>query len=318
MNDSPLISIMVPVYNTEKYLRQCLTSLCTQTYHNIEIIIVNDGSEDKSASICEEFAHNDNRIFLIHQKNQGMSSARNEALRNAHGDFLMYVDSDDWVEPDFCESALNCLQENQAKLAVFCYEVFYSEDNRRDSHIRLPQVIDSSITMEYLIRDKYIHNLLWNKIFSRELFSGIEFPTGRCFEENLIICELIHRAGRISVTPKVLYHYRQRNTSVSSKWYSPKCIKDRFQLRKERRVLFKENYPELVEKQITGLSRDAVFALTFNRGEKYKDFRDEVKEFLSSNKQIILKNSNDKLVKLYYRCSFIMPIVLRIRDLFRR
>ena len=129
-NDEDLISIIVPVYNVEKYLEQCLESLLNQTYKNIEIIVVNDGSTDQSLDILNKYSFKDNRIKLYSQKNQGISAARNTALEHINGKYIMFVDSDDWIEINTCETALHELKKNDSDIVMWAYKRDYLNSSK--------------------------------------------------------------------------------------------------------------------------------------------------------------------------------------------
>ena len=321
MSDSPLISVVVPVYNTEKYLRKCLISLSNQTYHNIEIIVVDDGSKDGSANICDEFAAKDNRFVVIHKENGGISSARNKAISVAKGDYFMFVDSDDWVEPDLCESAYAIIKDHNVKLGVFGHDRIYERINgepfvKTVKKIK-PQMMTSSEAMNNIIGINTIYNYLTNKICKRELFEGIKFPLGRTYEDMCVCYKIIHNAGELFISDKVLYHYLKRSTSITYRWYNPESIYHRFMTWKERLEFLKVHYPEHVNFQIQHLAYEALFALAYCKGDKFKDFRIEAKKFLKTNKDSVLKGNHSMSLKLFYTCSFITPFCFRLKHLLK-
>ncbi len=315
MNQMQLITIIVPVYNTEKYLKQCLSSLCSQTYGNIEILVVDDGSNDKSAAICDEFVEKDPRVVVLHKENGGVAMARNVALKKARGDYFMFVDSDDWVEPDFCECALSQLMENKVRLLVFGHEGHYEVPGKETLvkvfHVDNPIRMTASQAMRYVLGGNTVYNYMCNKIYDRKLFDGIEFPVGRVFEDNDVTYKVVHRAGDIFISDRVLYHYRRQEASISYNWNKPKNIKDRFQIWRQRLEFLKVHYPEHVNFQIVRLAYEGLSAYTFCKGDEYKDFRNEVKTFLKENKACVLKNSKSVFFLLYYYCRPLLPACLK-------
>ena len=311
MNQIPLITIIVPVYNNEKYLRKCLSSLCDQTYKNIEILIVDDGSNDSSGAISDEFAEKDPRVVVIHKENGGVAMARNVALRKAKGDYFMFVDSDDWVEPDFCESALSQLLENNVRLLVFGHKGVYEKPGKEPVTkiftVKNPIRLAASQAMRYVLGGNTVYNYMCNKIYDRKLFDGIEFPVGRVFEDNDVTYRVVHRAGDIFISDRVLYYYRRQETSISYLWNKPKNIKDRFQIWRKRLEFLKVHYPEHVNLQIVRLAYEGLSAYTFCKGNEYEDFRKEVKDFLKDNKECVLQNNKSIFFLLNYYCRRLLP-----------
>lgn len=221
MEKESLISIIVPVFNVEAYLSRCLRSICGQTWHHLEIIVVDDGSTDNSLEICHELARQDRRIRLIRQTNQGQSCARNAALQVATGEFIGFVDADDWIEPDMYASLYNLLTRTDADIAVCSY--FTEQGDRRRMHPATngEQILDTTSALHKLAEDKTIRNYLWDKLYRRELFgTDLRFPEGRWFEDIAIMYRLFHRAKRIAVSDKALYHYTIRQGSTMQSLYN--------------------------------------------------------------------------------------------------
>lgn len=210
---NPLISIIVPVYKVEPYLSQCLDSIIGQTYRNLEIILVDDGSPDNCGAICDSYAENDERIQVIHKPNGGVSSARNAGLRASCGEWIGWVDSDDWIEPAMFETLFSAIQETGADIAVCGHW-----ENFRD-HIEIcgwpvRQILDTQEALGELLRNDRIKNLLWDRLFHRTLFDNIRFPEGRTYEDIAMMHWLFLRADKVVCIPDILYHYRQREGSI--------------------------------------------------------------------------------------------------------
>lgn len=209
----PKISIIVPVYNVEPYLRQCLDSIVSQSYQNLEIILVDDGSPDGCPAICDEYARQDNRIQVIHQKNGGVSAARNAGLDAATGDWIGWVDSDDWIEPDMyaylLENALAC----GADMAV-CGRVERYPDHDVFWSCKESQQWNQEQTVVWLLEDSVLRNYLCDKLWRQELFEGIRFPEGEIFEDITVTCQLLLKTDSVIALPEVKYNYRQRADSI--------------------------------------------------------------------------------------------------------
>ena len=221
---SPKISIIVPVYNTESYLKQCIDSIRNQSMYEIEIILVDDGSQDGCGEICDRYAESDSRIEVIHQTNQGLSAARNAGLDIARGEYIMFVDSDDWVEPDFCKIPYKLAERNQMDMVLFGYRTIDEERDHPYHYTNVPsRGSDEWPDTGPIKRENAVHfifhfgnNLFaWSKMYSRRLLEQIRFIPGRCYEDHPFTAEVILNAGRILYTDEELYNYRRREGSIT-------------------------------------------------------------------------------------------------------
>ena len=204
-----MISVIVPVYNVEPYLCQCLDSILTQTYQNIEIILINDGSTDASPKICDKYGKRDRRIIVFHTENHGLSAARNLGIKNAHGEWIMFVDSDDWVEPGFCELPYNAAVEKRADLVIFERALLDADGNETGKKYHLSGMISERTAVECG------RPAVWNKLYRKQLFRTIRYPEGRLFEDVATTHRVIHEAGRIVALDETLYNYRFRSEGLS-------------------------------------------------------------------------------------------------------
>ncbi len=218
-----LISVIVPVYNVENYLSKCIDSILAQTYTNLEIILVDDGSPDNCGKICDEYAKKDSRIKVIHQENGGLSAARNAGLDTATGDYIGFVDSDDYIEPDMYNCLHNSIINSKVKIAccgrfreitsnysvkAFCCERA-TEFNIKEafSEMLLQQRVDVSVC---------------DKLFSRDLLYDIRFPVGEINEDVVVVFELIKKSNGIIHSGDVFYHYVSREDSICHSEYNEK------------------------------------------------------------------------------------------------
>ena len=208
-----LISIIVPIYNVEDYLKRCIDSILGQTYKNLEVILVDDGSPDKCGKII------DSRIKVIHKKNGGLSSARNNGLDIATGDFIGFVDSDDYIERNMYESLIEALNNNNADIAT-CGIIREDTNTQHKINIRTPNTekvyLDIDAIREILL-SREIGISVWSKLYKREIFSTLRFPVGENNEDAAIVLECI--SGRVVVhTGICTYHYIVRNNSITKKY----------------------------------------------------------------------------------------------------
>ena len=210
----PLISVIVPIYKVELYLRKCINSILAQTYQNLEVILVDDGSPDQCGIICDEYAKSDSRVRVIHQENSGVASARNAGLQAAQGDYIGFVDSDDWIAPDMYDCLYLAAQEHQADITVCEY---YNCWNRKNSgpHSQTTRIYRGREATEALLSLK-VGNYLWNKLFKRELWTAdIRFPVGKLFEDVRTIYKVIQKSEIVVAIPEPKYYYRRHNSSIT-------------------------------------------------------------------------------------------------------
>lgn len=222
---SKKISIIIPVYNTVKYLERCLESAVSQTYQNMEIICVDDGSTDGSERIVDEFAARDNRVIAIHQINQGESNARNSGLRAASGDYIGFMDCDDWIEPDMYECLAKALEEEDADMAIAGFYMEFEEAGKQCITVQnekpVDKVFDGKQLLRYLYeRDSYrTFAFIWDKLYKREIiYGGSEGPIS--FDESmklggdvLYLAQCVLNTKRAVYMDRTFYHYLQRDES---------------------------------------------------------------------------------------------------------
>lgn len=239
-----LISVIIPVYNVELYVEQCIRSLLQQSYSNIEIILVDDGSTDSSGEICDNWKYKDDRIHVIHKTNGGLSDARNYGIKVAQGQFLMFVDSDDWVDSDFCKKAAELIQN--CDIAVFGYYLYDDVTGFVDTKkFRISGQLDNFHSMEALVSGE-ISDYAWNKIYRAQLFSNVRYPVGMVWEDIGTTYRLFANAKNINFGNDVLYYYRQRSGSIS---YDPPAHAsvDIFEHMYKQHIFCKEHYSDLVK-----------------------------------------------------------------------
>lgn len=204
-----LISIIVPVYNVEDYVLRCLDSLINQSYEQIEIILVDDGSTDKSGKICDEFKKRDERIRVFHKKNGGLSSARNYGIKKAKGDKIAFVDSDDYVKKDLILDLYEEMQGKGADIVVCGYNDVIPEK---------ATLSGKEATVRLLTKQENIDIISWNKLYKKKLFvkNDIYFPEGKKHEDTLTTYKLMSKAGKVSYIDKSLYVYVERKGSITA------------------------------------------------------------------------------------------------------
>lgn len=259
-----MVSITVPVYNVSVYLRQCLNSILDQTITDWECIVIDDGSTDDSALICDEYAQKDARFHVFHKTHEGLSSARQYGLEHAHGKYLVVIDSDDWVESNHLETMLKVIQESDADIAMFGYIVNKDEQEIYDPNA--PESTDSKVLQNNILRGK-IHSGLWSKIFKRSIFTDYDIlPAPYDYAEDLftfMVC--LQFNPQIVYHPSATYHYRYNPTSLSKDNNKAKRLQMLEQWMRNI-IILSEHYQlhkdieigKLVDKRLTAIKKQAV------------------------------------------------------------
>lgn len=240
-----MISVIIPVYNVEKYISQCLESVCNQTYSDLEIILVDDGSTDESGKICDEYAQKDSRIKVIHQLNGGAAAAKNAGLRAATGTHLSFVDSDDFLEPGAYRHMLQIMQEHGADVVQCSYRDVF-RDHTVERLLQIDKEVLSVTEFLTLLTKDWTCSLMTDKLFERSIFEGIFFETGHKIDDEYFTYRGIMNAKKIVRDSQIVYNYRKRASSVM---YSPtsaqRIISDRIDYLSKRRKNVIARYPQL-------------------------------------------------------------------------
>ena len=213
---NPLVSIIVPIYKVEPYLRRCLDSIVNQTYTNLEIILVDDGSPDCCPQICDEYAARDKRVVVVHKENGGLSDARNAGLDICKGEYISFVDSDDWVDEGYIEKLLSFTQKENADIAI-------GENNRTEGcsepskeNITIMAYTPKEALMHLFSQNHIAFTVSWGKLYKKNLFSTLRFPKGKFHEDEFTTYILFSKAKKIIYTSEILYYYYQRSGSIVS------------------------------------------------------------------------------------------------------
>lgn len=243
MNET--VSVIVPVYNVSNYVKKCVMSIVGQTYCNLDIILIDDGSTDISGVICDELAISDDRIKVIHQNNMGLSGARNTGLDHAYGDYIVCVDSDDMIDKKMIEKLVNAANEYGADIAA-CGTVYCSEKDeflyeKKNSQL---EVFRDQMQMEALIYTDKIQTTAWGKLYKRSLFEDIRYPLGKIHEDVFTTYLLLDRSKKTVVIPEPLYMYRQVQNSIMHQKFNKKSLNG-LEGTIERAAFIENNYPKL-------------------------------------------------------------------------
>lgn len=248
MSKDKIVSIVVPVYGVELYLRECLDSLLNQTYENIEVILVDDESPDKCPRICDEYAKKDNRVKVIHQKNGGAGNARNTGLAHIHGEYVCFVDSDDYVAENYIESLITGLNQEDADIAVSGFYTMYVDEMIASSRVETKVSYSNTEYLRYFLQD-WSCSLIWNKIFKADLLEDIRFVEGRKIDDEFFTYQTVIKAKKIVYVDECLYYYRMRMSGVMSQSTSSvnaeRVFKDQHDYYVERYEKVINQFPDL-------------------------------------------------------------------------
>lgn len=258
MNEKPFFSVIVPCYNVENYLKVCVDSILQQSYRQFELILADDGSTDASRRICEFYAENDNRITVIHQENGGVSVARNAGLDRATGEWIVFIDPDDWIEPSTLEKLHAAISQTEADIYFFDYYQEYA-GKRVDKHLLdksgtigtdFAKAIKFSPFNQFIIKGKIIEyetNVVWNKVYNADILkrSSLRFlPEARKGQDVIFNAEAFHLFKRFYYIHETLYHYRYLKSSITNR-YNPKVrYYNEVAFCEQEKIIHKYNLPQ--------------------------------------------------------------------------
>ena len=272
-----LISVVIPIYNVEKYLRRCIDSVIKQTYENLEIILVDDGSQDNCAEICDEYAINDSRIKVIHKLNGGLSDARNSGIDIASGKYITFIDSDDYVTKDYIEVLYNALKADMTDLAISSHKVIYENGTVIEKATGEKSILSSKEVLERILYDDGIDLSAWAKLYKIELWNDVRYPKGRLFEDSATTYKLIDKCDKVTIISKATYNYMIRNSSITNVKFSNKKL-DLIKSTQEMCTYVKKRYPDL--EKATNRRLMYAYLSTLTQLIKSNEKNDEIEEYL--------------------------------------
>jgi glycosyltransferase involved in cell wall biosynthesis len=305
------VSLIIPVYNVEDYLRQCLDSVENQSYSDLQVILVNDGSTDYSCEICKEYVKRHSETWiLINQKNEGLSSARNTGLSSATGDCIAFLDSDDWIDSEFITTLVHFMDKTGADIVESGIRWRYPDKERID-------VIDKAIIYDmrealghYLLQTQPIHSAVWCKLYRREIFHNLTFAVGKLHEDGYFTYRAMFQCEKYAVIDYVGYNYRQnRKGSIMTETVKPQNIIDVMDMMEERVAFFKEQQElVLAEKAASYYYRTALTNyVTVMKIIKDNGLGNKIKQKLENNRKEIFKNKYLGVKKLKFLYFFYFP-----------
>lgn len=310
-----LVSVIVPVYNVEKELPECIDSILKQTYQNIEVILIDDGSPDGSGAICDHYQKKDSRVHVYHKENGGLSDARNYGIARCRGEYLICVDSDDVIKNTLIENQLSLAKEHHADMVVSPYQKFQNNNELFVSEkIRTGYVDQKTALLRLLYQDKVFHTGAHCKLYKRSLFDDVQYPVGLFYEDLATTYRLILKANRIAFTTEKMYGYRIRSGSIMRQGYSPKkmsCIIVSRQFYQE----IGERYPDLktaASSRAFSVNRAIYLQIPLDKKEERKQIWNEMKKY---RKTVLQDENARKREKLMVIISYCGPTIFSILSL---
>lgn len=217
----PKISIIVPVFNVQAYIHRCIDSILKQTFSDFELILVDDGSSDFSGMICDEYANNDSRICVIHKINGGLSDARNVGIDHARGQYLAFVDGDDYIADDMYEILINALERTNADLAICGIYDVYGEKKPHEKPV-IHKVLNRESATKFILEGNIISVHAVNKLYKRKIFNKLRYPVGKYHEDSYVILDILKQCQSVVVDSVQKYFYVHREGSINTETFSPK------------------------------------------------------------------------------------------------
>lgn len=279
------ISIIIPVYNVEKYIDKCVQSAINQTYKNIEIVLIDDGSPDNCGKLCDEYAKKDDRIKVIHKKNGGLSDARNVGIKNATGKYVIFLDSDDYLEVYSVEYLYRLIEENDADISVGQIRPVYENQKTKivnktieDQNVK---VYDKEQALEAMLYNTKFTNSALGKLYRKDFFETIQYPIGKLYEDLATTYKLIDKSQKVVLGSNVVYNYLvNRDNSIMNNRYNSKRMQA-LEYVEEILCFVQKNYPKIEKSAIARLYMECIFILLkLPNNKKYKNDNIRVKKYL--------------------------------------
>lgn len=297
MCQNPLITIIVPIYNVEKYLKRCLNSIINQTYKNLQIILVDDGSIDKCGNICDEYQKKDERIEVIHKKNGGLSEARNDGILKARGEYIGFVDGDDYISENmYYNMCKHILDTNSDVCICNFYNVKNNNEFIKNEHSGEIKTYNKHEILEKILIDKEIQSYAWNKLYKKELFYNVKYPKGKMYEDIETTFFLLEKCEKIVVTDEPEYYYIDRDDSIV-KNIKEQTIIDYIDIISERYDYIEKKYRNLKRYNNYYLIRTLITAyndifylknISENLRKKIENLHEKVNNLLEENESDII------------------------------
>lgn len=287
-----LITIIIPIYNAEKYLKMCLDSVVKQTYKNLEIILINDGSTDGSDKICDNYAKKDRRVNVIHKKNSGQSDCKNIGTSIAKGKYITYVDSDDFIDDKYIEYLYYLIKKDNCDMSITGYEVIHN-DGKKEKTCNHEKILTPEETLEKYLYFNGINSASWAKLYKTSIAKKVKYPIVKCFEDDATVYKLISLCNKISIGNTQMYHYIIRKNSVTTSRFDENKLYLLTAVDEMQNYLL-PLYPNLkkaiIRRKIN--ARFSTLCRLINSNEKNQKIEKDLIDYINNNKKYILSDKN--------------------------
>lgn len=308
MNDCLIVSVIIPFYNAQNYLSRCLDSIICQTYKQLEIILVDDGSTDESLELCREYSSRDERIIILQEENSGQAVARNYALEHMSGDFVFFVDADDYVSLDAIEVLINEYKRSECKV-VQGYGVKFWDNGRMENcryAFNNTKIFTDTEVMHHFCYQRYFYASPWPKIIHKSIMDKYRFPTNVGYEDMAIMYLVLSDTDKVALVPSVVYFYRQHSNSTMHTKFNPKKI-DRIRHAYALKAYIEKEYPSeklAVKTRFILANLQLCMDLPFSR--EYKELRTEIyNNIRSERKYVIADRESKREIRIMALCSYL-------------
>ena len=313
------ISVIVPIYKVEKYLCKCVDSIINQTYKNLEIILVDDGSPDNCPQICDDYAKKDSRIKVVHKENGGLSDARNAGMKVATGEYVSFIDSDDYISLDFYQTLVNVMVNEKSDIAE-CDLVKFYEDKPIESVDSTDEIItfDTEKGLSMLMAENEFHQHVWNKLYKSDIALSVPFAKGKLNEDEFWTYQIFGQAKKVSKIKKPMYYYLQRAGSIMGNGYNLRRL-DALEGKNNRQKYIEKNFPNLVTQAKIDLYGSCMFAyqcvLKFMKGSDKKIAKRKIKQYKAICNLSLseIKTINNSSQKWFYFAKFSFYLCCKFR-----
>ena len=290
MKKKKIVSVVIAIYNAEKYIKETVKSVMNQTYKNLEIILVNDGSTDRSISICEKLKNEDNRIQIINQSNKGVSEARNVGKNVATGEYLLFIDSDDLLSNNMVETLVSNIEKYNADISICGYKEVFENGEVKENRIPGQELImDKKEALKVLFSGKSFGISLWDKLIRKNIIDNIEFEMNRTInEDKYFLFKAIENSNKVFLKNEGLYLYMQRSKSLSKQKFGTKNL-DILYFSKKMEDEIRKKYPDLIDSAIENRMMDNIYVYRniirnySNKDEIYKENIKDIENYLKNN-----------------------------------
>ena len=308
-----LISVIVPIYNVEKYLPRMISMLAKQTYPNLEIILVDDGSKDHSYCLCCDYEKQYENVHAFHKTNEGAACTRNFGFEHSHGEYIAFVDADDWITEDYIQFLYDLLKKNDADISICGYKKFFDKiEVSKKQEISEIEILSPEVALEDLLYRRRLTNSPCLKLMKREIFRRIMFPKGKLYEDLAVVYRWFGESKKIVYSPDIKYYYYQRHGS---------SMHSEFNIKKWDRILISKEICEYVNKKYPKLYKAAEVRLFISGlqmlrelplNDEYKAYQLELVQILKQTRSIVLFDSQVNIkTKILAVAAYIPPLLLK-------